>query len=101
MISFPLYDTLVKELDEVLEPLTKSEKDCIITAIKNLDSNGQELLYVLIKVHHLKENEQDYKLPYGMKSLKLGIRGDVNQLPLRLQHIINRFIILHDSSSNI
>ena len=92
---FPLYDNLNKELGEDLKPLTKSEKEKLINNIKQLDDNGHELIYTLIRVYYLNNEKDDYKLPYGMKSLKLGLRTDINQLPLPLQHIIKNFVELH------
>ena len=95
MTSFPLYDNLIKDIEPNVEPLNKAKKEKLISDIKLLDNNGHELIYTLIKVHHIENDEQDYKLPYGMKSLKLGLRTDINQLPYTLQHIINNFVKLH------
>ena len=96
MTSFPLYDNLIKDIEcSNVGPLNKTEKEKLMSDIKLLDNNGHELIYTLIKVHHIENDEQDYKLPYGMKSLKLGLRTDINQLPYSLQHIINNFVKLH------
>ncbi len=92
---FPLYDNLYKELKDDLKPLNKSDKDKLISNIKQLDDNGHELIYTLIRVHYLNNEQDNYKLPYGMKSLKLGLRTDINQLPVPLQYIIKNFVELH------
>ena len=96
---FPLYDNLFKELKPDLVPLNKCQKDKLIQNIKQLDDNGHELIYTLIRVHYLNNEQGEYKLPYGMKSLKLGLRTDINQLPVSLQHIINNFVELHINST--
>jgi len=97
MITFPLYDNLISQVEEKELTLLEREKLCV--DIKKLDSKGHELMYALIKVYHMKNEENAYKLPYGMKSLKAGHRVDLNVLPFQLQQILVKFIELHNSSS--
>jgi len=98
MTSFPLYDNLEKGIYEI--PLKKAEKDDLMSKIKLLDNNGHEIIYVLIKTHFI-ENEpetESYKMPYGMKSLKLGLRIDLNVIPPKLQQILKKFVELHNKN---
>ena len=90
-MNFPLYNILHEKLQANLQPLSKQEKDRIISKIKQMDNNGYEHLYALIKVHHL-EKENEFQLPYNMKLLKMGLRVDIDNLPIELQHIIKGFV---------
>ena len=93
-MNFPLYTIINDKLTEDLKPLTKGEKEKMISKIKQLDDNQHEHIYALIKVHHL-ENENEFKLPYGMKNLKLGIRVDIDTIPIKLQYIIKEFLVMN------
>lgn len=99
MTQFPLYENLIKDISDDITALNKQQKEQLISKIKSLDEHGHELIYVLIKVHYNNENENSYSLPYKIKSLKLGLRIDINQLPIKLQHIINNFVQLHLNST--
>ncbi len=93
MTNFPLYENIRNDIKDVKE-LSKQEKDKLLQNIKTLDEHGHELIYVLIKVHFIKE-ENSYMVPYGIKSLKMGHRVDLNILPPILQLIIQNFVELH------
>lgn len=90
-MNFPLYNIIHEKLQDNLQPLSKQEKDKIISKIKKLDNIGHEHLYALIKVHHL-ENENEFQTPYNMKLLKMGLRVDIDNLPIELQYIIKGFV---------
>lgn len=99
MITFPLYDSIISQI-EVSEnkELSKQEKDKFISDVKKLNQSGHEYIYALIKVYHMKNEENAYKLPYEMKSLKAGLRIDFSILPNELQHILIKFIQVHNNS---
>ena len=92
MICYPI---LFKKKGD-LEPLTKQQKEKLIISIKNIDDNGYELIYTLINVHYLNNNKENlYKLPYNIRNLKLGLRVDIDNLPLPLQYMLLEFIEIH------
>lgn len=104
MISFPLYDNLLKQVHnnegeggEML--ITPNQQEYFLQNVKTLDNNGEELIYVLIKVHYLlQNNETDYTDPYDMKRLKKGVRFDFAKFPVELQAILVNFLLLHQKS---
>lgn len=104
-MNFPLYDMLSDNVSKKgeLVPLVKSSKEKLITNInKNMDETGYELIYSLIKAHHMNNNKDNlYKLPYNMKNLKLGLRVDLDNLPLTLQYILLEFIDRHLNKEEI
>jgi len=95
MSNFPLYDNLNKNLPS--EELTTKQKDKFMKYVKDIDINGSELIYALIRVYQL-ENSEDkstFKLPYGGKFIKYDMKFDFNELPNELKHILFKFIQIH------
>jgi hypothetical protein len=96
MSNFPLYDNLIKEVKN--EDLTTKEKETLVKNIKSIDDNGNELLYVLIKVYQF-NNEYETTtyctIPYDGKFVKKDIKFDLEKLPNKLKQIINKFVIMH------
>ncbi len=98
MSNFPLYDSLSSDCENV--DLTTKQKDELIKLIKNLeddDEEGNERIYVLIRMFQL-ENSEDkstFKIPYGGKYVKSDLKFDLNDLPFKLKQIIYKFIKIH------
>jgi hypothetical protein len=98
MSNFPLYDSLIsytKNLD-----LNSTEKDDLIKMIKNIDEEGAERIYVLIRMYQLENNEDKstFKIPYGGKYVKNDIKFDLNDLPNQLKQIIYKFVLMHNKT---
>jgi hypothetical protein len=102
MVNFPLYDNIIKEINdyEIKEDLTVEEKKILLKKIKKLDQNGFNLLYVLIKVFHINNTEDNNvsSVPYEGNIVKNNIKFDFDKLPIKLKFIIDRFIQLHIKS---
>jgi hypothetical protein len=102
MVNFPLYDNILKEINdyEIKEDLTIEEKKILLKKIKKLDQNGFNLLYVLIKVFHINNTEDNNvsSIPYEGNIVKNNIKFDFDKLPIKLKFIIDRFIQLHIKS---
>ena len=95
MSNFPLYDNLLKDLP--LEEMTTKQKDKFMKLVKDIDVNGSELIYALIRVYQL-ENSEDkstFKLPYGGKFIKYDMNFDFSELPNQLKHMLLKFIQIH------
>jgi hypothetical protein len=95
MSNFPLYDSLITDLDS--EEITTKEQDKFIKLIKNFDNDGFEKIYCLIRVYQL-ENEHDkstFKLPFGGKYIKNDIAFDFNEFPSDLKKILYKFSKIH------
>lgn len=93
MNNFPLYDTLSKSIPK--KDLKVAEKNALIERIKNLDRDGQEKIYLLIKTHSIKNGEKS-NIPYGGIFYINRIDFDITSLPVDLRHIINRFVSIHE-----
>jgi hypothetical protein len=71
-----------------------------LSKIKNIDDNGAELVYALIRVFQM-ENSTDnstFKLPYDGRYVKNDMKFDLNQLPNELKQILFKFVNLHAES---
>jgi hypothetical protein len=99
MSNFPLYDDLLKKSTN--DELKSKQKDEFMKIVKNIDSNGSELIYALIRTYQL-ENSEDkstFKLPYGGKFVKDDIKFDFNELPNELKNILYQFVLIHLKTS--
>ena len=98
MSNFPLYDSLSLELKNL--DLTTKEKDEFMKLVKNIDADGAERIYVLIRMYQL-ENSDDkstFKIPYGGKYVKNDIKFDLNELPNELKQLLYKFIKIHSAT---
>lgn len=95
MTDYPFYDVLLKDLKE--KDLTHKQKITLISKIDKLDNNGMELIYAIIKVHYLRNNDtSSFKLPYdGIYVNNESVKFDLEKLPYLLKQIINKFVKLH------
>jgi hypothetical protein len=92
MSNFPLYENLLKDLENI-----SVNKDKFIKLVKDFDNNGYEIIYALIKFYQFKNNKENnmYKIPYGGKHNKDEIKFDYNELPDDLKKILYKFTIMH------
>lgn len=92
-----LYETLNKEIIETdIKTPTSVQKDLFLENLKKIDSKGNEILYVLIKTHQKLENLSDINnLPYEARELKMGIKFNIDNFPIKLFYILNLFITKH------
>lgn len=95
MSNFPLYDNLMSKTED--KDLTIKQKEEFIKLAKNIDTEGSERIYILIRlfaINHI-EDKTSYNLPYDGKKIKNDIKFDFNELPKRLKQILYSFIIMH------
>ena len=98
MSNFPLYDTLFAEAS--LIDLSTKEKDEFMKLVKNIDIEGTERIYVLIRMFQL-ENSEDkstFKIPFGGKYVKTDLKFDLNDLPNQLKQILYKFVTMHNKT---
>ena len=104
MVNFPLYDNILKEINdnEIKVDLTTEQKKMLLKKIKKLNQNGFNLLYVLIKVFDINNNDNDINnisiIPYEGNIVKNNIKFDLDKLPIKLKIIIEKFVDLHMKS---
>jgi hypothetical protein len=104
--TFPLFSILEQKLEEeqikLETPLTDIQKQFLCDQLKNMDDIGTELVYAVIRFYQLQYDKGNImELPYLMKKQKTGnvYKLEVNDLPLKLQHLILIFIMMHSMNS--
>ena len=97
MSDFQLYNNLIKDLPS--KKLTIKEKKDFIEKIHTLDENGNELIYVLIRIFEKRKKKKENKFPFNSESIKDNeITFDINEFPNKLAQLLYKFINLHISS---
>lgn len=99
--GFPLYSTLLKEVDtdiknkgiEPTSPISLVSKQFVMNHIKKIDKQNFEYIYCLILSYYIDTNKKNVQtIPYEGKQLKSGIKFNFEDLPNKLQRIIYTFI---------
>jgi hypothetical protein len=98
MSNFPLYDSLSSDVSKF--DLTTKQKDEFMKLVKNIDNEGTERIYVLIRMFQLEnaEDKSTFKIPYGGKFIKTDLKFDLNDFPNELKNILYKFIKIHSST---
>lgn len=90
--KFPLYDRLEKNIPK--KDLTPVKKKEFINKIINIDNTGKDLIFALVKFHAILNNDTDY-IPYNGFLDGNNISWSFNNFPIKLKHILYKFIIMH------
>ena len=106
--SFPLFSTLEQKIEEehvdFTVPLSDIQKQFICDQLKGMDDISVELVYAVIRFYYLQYDSGNImELPYQMKKQKTGniYKIDLNDMPLKLQHLILTFIAMHQVHNDI
>ena len=96
MSSFPLYNRLITD-NNISNSITTKQQLEFIKKIKKLDITGRELIYSLIKSHHLCTERKNtcFISPYKGIKKKKSISFNLLDFPDKLQSILYTFIIKH------
>lgn len=101
-MSFPLYDRISKNITN--KDLTNKQKQFFFDNITNIDNNGKELLYVLIKYDSIENNINPNIIPYEGKGVNneglTSITWSLNNFPNRLKHLLLNFLKIHVKNIN-
>ncbi len=99
--GFPLYSTLVKQVDEELKrqvlddntPIPLKDKQFVISNMKKIDKQNYEYIYCLILSYYLDTTKKNLDgIPYEGRQLKSGIKLNFEDLPNKLQRLIYTFV---------
>jgi hypothetical protein len=95
MSKFPLYDSLIKDLPK--KDLTMTQKQVFIKRIAKIDKNGHDLVYALIRMYQVENNEENtsFTLPYNGTFIDNDINFDLDNLPVDLKQILFKFTGVH------
>lgn len=95
--TFPLYDNLFRESPE--KDLTKTEKDNFIKLVKNIDNEGSELFYALIKCYQLQtvsSSAEIFNNPFSSKIINGCYKFELELLPHKLKQMLILFLKKHN-----
>jgi hypothetical protein len=95
----PVYNLIKSSLPENLTDLTDIEKQALVSAITNINKNGSELIYSIIRSY---ENDvgSDNTIPFNGRIQKSGIRFEIDTFDIKLKHILQKFIDIHNANIN-
>lgn len=92
---FPLFSTIFQETENN-NSLSVSECSELCEKIKNLDVEGNEILFAIIRHYQLEINDGNFNdMPFQCKQNKSGYKMNMTKFPKRLVNIINHFVNLH------
>ncbi len=94
----PVYELLKSSVED--KDLTVLEKEEFITNIKEMNSIGHELVYVIIKSFEKDNSDSETFFPYNGKIQKSGIRFEIESLDNRLRQILYKFSKMHLETQN-
>lgn len=95
MSKFPLYDNLSKDISNT--KLNTNQKKSFIKRVEKIDKSGYELVYALIKMYQMENNEDNtsFTLPYSGKYINNEMTFDLDEIPGNLQQILYKFLSAH------
>jgi len=95
MSKFPLYDNLCKGISNT--KLNTTQKKSFIKRVEKIDKSGYELVYALIKMYQMENNEgsTSFTLPYNGKYINNEMTFDLDEIPGKLQQILYKFLSAH------
>jgi glutathione peroxidase-family protein len=97
MTEFALYNTLFTNTPS--KDLTPAQKTKLVNSIRDLDENATELVYALIKYHHINDKKSSdlYKhTKTNTRAAKSDISWNLIVLPIKLRNILYKFVVLEE-----
>lgn len=95
MSKFPLYDSLSNDIEN--KDLSPTQKSAFIKRILKIDENGYELVYALIRMYQVENDEKNtsFTLPYNGTFVESDIHFDLEKFPNTLKQILFKFLGVH------
>ena len=95
MSKFPLYNDLLNQVPN--RDLTVVQKKSFLKKIQQIDQNGYELLYALIRTYdnENKTSSTGFTIPYGGVYKNNDIQFNLHNFPKELRHILYKFVNKH------
>lgn len=96
MSAFPLFESLFQDTtDEHTLPFPPERQAFVVSHISDLDENGREVFYALIREDHVRRSKDPNALPPCCKQMKSGIRIEFDKVPLHMKYMLYAFIQRH------
>lgn len=93
MSSFPLYDILMSNLPN--KDLTVIQKRDFVEKISELDTDGIELIFALIKYYSVDKDIGKGKIPFNGTIDKNQVEFDLLEFPTQLRQLLYKFVLMH------
>jgi hypothetical protein len=94
MSLITLYNSLKNDSRELV-----FSKETFLNLVSDLDEKGQEMFYVIIKLHQLETKRESLdQLPYEAKFVSSKLRFDYEKIPHELRTVLFKFMEMHISS---
>ena len=93
MDDFPLYNTLSKNLPK--KDLSLKQKKDFITKIEDINTQGSELIYALIRAYQIlnQGDTPNEKLPFeGQIINENNLEFNISKIPIELRQILYKFL---------
>lgn len=99
--SFPLFNFLYDDTKKKQGvPFPIDQQEFILDHITDLDENGREIFYAIIRQYQLKYENSNINLPVYCKQLKSGIRIDFDKLSNHVKYMLHLFMEKHLTKLN-
>lgn len=96
MISFPLYDTLISNIQLSPDKEENVDKTKLIKWVNTFDQDGFNKIYALIRYYSLNDpTQQKDCIPFQGQILENEFIFDLDKIPHLLQQILFHFAKLH------
>lgn len=106
MTSFPLYDSLIKDIPK--KDLTVKQKEEFVEKIEKIDENGRDLVYTLIQFYNIDNCDEELSedLPYNgvreeIKKGKENLTWTFTDFPIKLRHLLYKFVVMHTQNMDL
>jgi hypothetical protein len=86
---FPLYDQIRKRVSNIT--VSDKEKEDFLEFVASSSEHEHELVYALIRFHHIYNDDNFHTPSYKSKIQKKGIKFDFDNFPCILQNVLVEF----------
>jgi len=94
-MAFPLFQSLFEMTkDEHSIPFPSSSQEFIVKHINDLDENGREIFYAIIRQDQI-QRYPSIELPSCCKQMKSGLRIEFDKVPNHVKYMLYSFIEKH------
>ena len=92
-MSLPLFEDLLDKVENEIniDDLSNDDKSILLDNIHQMDTEGHELIYVIVKLYETNYGEGVGAniIPYNGRSQKAGIKFDINKFPIKFSSMSN------------
>ena len=94
-MTFPLFEIILSEIKDD-DNITEKEDTFLCEKIKKLDSEGNEIMYALMKCYAIKFEQNYDSPPFHPKKITKGFKYNLDKIPKKLLRILLTFVKKHD-----